>query len=184
VDEIIAGVGPRLRRIRRQRACTLEQLSAATGISVSTLSRLEAGQRKASLDLLLPISRAHRIPLDDLVGAPPVGEPPLKPVRRPDRTVVPLTRQPGRQQAVKMIFPADRCVPAPRTHAGYEWLYVLSGRGLLVLSGQEVVLSAGEVAEFDTRIPHWFGSAGDGPVEILSLFGSQGERPRVRAATR
>ena len=36
-------------------------------------------------------------------------------------------------------------------------------------------------AEFDTRVPHWFGSAGEGPVEFLSLFGPQGERMHVRA---
>ncbi|MFD2466299.1 helix-turn-helix domain-containing protein [Amycolatopsis silviterrae] len=184
MEDIIAAVGPRLRHLRRQRNCTLDELSNATGISISTLSRLESGQRKASLELLLPISRAHRIPLDELVGAPPVGPEPLKPITRSDRTVVPLTRQPGQLQSLKMIFAADRCEPAPRTHPGHEWLYVLSGRGRLVLGEHDVVLKAGEAAEFDTRIPHWFGSTGDGPVEILSLFGKQGERIRVRATPR
>ena len=41
-----------------------------------------------------------------------------------------------------------------------------------------------EVAEFDTRVPHWFGSTGDQPTEILSLFGPQGERLHVRANPR
>ena len=39
----------------------------------------------------------------------------------------------------------------------------------------------GEVAEFDTRVPHWFGSTGDVPVEVLSILGRQGERMHVRA---
>jgi hypothetical protein len=39
----------------------------------------------------------------------------------------------------------------------------------------------GEVAEFDTQVPHWFGSTGDEPAEILSLFGRHGERMHVRA---
>ncbi len=39
-------------------------------------------------------------------------------------------------------------------------------------------------AEFDTRVPHWFGSTGDGPAEILSLFGRPGERMHVRAKSR
>jgi hypothetical protein len=46
---------------------------------------------------------------------------------------------------------------------------------------QDLVLRPGEAAEFDTRVPHWFGSAGDGPVELLSLFGRQGERAHLRA---
>ncbi|HEY0496718.1 MAG TPA: XRE family transcriptional regulator [Kutzneria sp.] len=186
MEDIIAAVGPRLRRIRRERNCTLEELSAATGISASTLSRLEVGQRKASLELLLPISRAHRLPLEELVGAPPIGDPRvrMKPVKRSDRTVVPLTHEPGRLQAFKMIFGPSQCEPDLRTHEGYEWLYVLSGKGRLVLGQQDVVLKVGEVAEFDTRIPHWFGSTGDGAVEVLSLFGPQGERISVRAKPR
>jgi len=69
-DAVIAAVGPRLRALRRQRAITLTDLAETTGISVSTLSRLESGQRRATLELLLPLARAYEVPLDDLVGAP------------------------------------------------------------------------------------------------------------------
>ncbi|GAA3077897.1 XRE family transcriptional regulator [Streptomyces sp. NRRL B-1568] len=186
MEDVLAAVGPRLKSIRRRRQCTLAALSQATGISVSTLSRLESGQRKPSLELLLPIAQAHQVPLDELVGAPPVGDPRvrLKPVRHGDSTVVPLTRQPGGLQAFKMVIDTHRSTPEPRTHEGYEWLYVLSGELRLVLAGREMVLGKGEAAEFDTRLPHWFGSTGEAPVEILSLFGPQGERMHVRAKPR
>ncbi|WP_250400163.1 helix-turn-helix domain-containing protein [Streptomyces cellostaticus] len=182
-DGVLAGVGPRLRRIRREREVTLAALSEATGISVSTLSRLESGLRRPSLELLLPIARAHQVALDELVGAPPVGDPVVraKPVERNGRVFWPLTRQPGGLQAFKILEPQRRQEPDRRTHEGYEWLYVLSGRLRLVLGEHDVVLSAGEAAEFDTRVPHWFGSTGEGPVEFLSLFGPQGERMHVRA---
>lgn len=186
MEDVLAAVGPRLKRIRQQRACTLAALSETTGISVSTLSRLESGLRKPSLELLPPIAHAHQVPLDELVGAPPVGDPRvrLKPVKRRDSTVVPLTQQPGGLQAFKMIISATRNNPEPRTHEGYEWLYVLSGKLRLVLAEHDVMLKAGEAAEFDTRLPHWFGSTGQAPVEILSLFGPQGERMHVRAKPR
>ncbi|SDI75582.1 Transcriptional regulator, contains XRE-family HTH domain [Actinokineospora alba] len=186
MEEVLAAVGPRLKHIRHQRDCTLAALSEKTGISVSTLSRLESGQRKPSLELLLPIAHAHQVPLDELVGAPPVGDPRvrLKPVRHGELTVVPLTQQPGGLQAYKMVIPPRRAEPDPRTHEGYEWLYVLNGKLRLVLAEHDIVLKAGEVAEFDTRLPHWFGSTGDEPVEILSLFGPQGERMHVRASPR
>ncbi|MGW7267519.1 helix-turn-helix domain-containing protein [Streptomyces sp. NPDC054842] len=182
-DAVLAGVGPRLRRIRKERGATLAGLSEATGISVSTLSRLESGLRKPSLELLLPIARAHRVALDELVGAPPVDDPRVraKPIQRHGRTHWPLTRQPGGLQAFKVLEPDRRQEPDPRTHEGYEWLYVLSGRLRLVLGEHDVVLGPGEAAEFDTRVPHWFGSTGEGPVEFLSLFGPQGERMHVRA---
>ncbi|GAA2247835.1 MULTISPECIES: helix-turn-helix domain-containing protein [Kitasatospora] len=186
MEDVLAAVGPRLRSIRQQRGCTLATLSETTGISVSTLSRLESGQRRPSLELLLPIAQAYQVPLDELVDAPPVGDPRvrLKPVERGDSTVIPLTRQPGGPQAFKMVVGTSRSKPEPRTHEGHEWLYVLSGRLRLVLAEHDIVLKPGEAAEFDTRLPHWFGSTGEGPVEILSLFGPQGERMHVRAKPR
>jgi transcriptional regulator with XRE-family HTH domain len=176
-------VGPRLKALRALRGITLAALSESTGISKSTLSRLETGQRRASLELLLPLAQAYRVPLDDLVGAPEVGDPRvrLKASKRNGRTVMPLTRQPGGVQAWKIIVPASNSTPQPKAHEGYEWLFVLSGRMRLVLGDHDLLLGPGEVAEFDTRVPHWFGSDGTQPAEVLSLFGPQGERVHAKA---
>jgi transcriptional regulator with XRE-family HTH domain len=185
LNSVLGAVGPRLRTLRRQREATLADLSTATGISVSTLSRLESGQRRPTLELLLPLARVYGVPIDELVGAPPTGDPRvhLRPVTRNGMTMVPLTRRAGGLQAYKLIIPAARrtIVPEPQTHDGYEWIYVLSGRLRLVLGDQDLVLTPGEAAEFDTRVPHWFGSAEAAPVELLSLFGRQGERAHLRA---
>jgi transcriptional regulator with XRE-family HTH domain len=179
-------VGPRLKRLRTQRGVTLASLATTTGISKSTLSRLETGQRRPSLELLLPLAQAYHVPLDDLVGAPEVGDPRirLKPRRVKGRTVIPLTRQPGGMQAWKIVIPTSKVKPDLRAHEGYEWLYVLSGRMRLVLGDHDLVLGPGEVAEFDTQVPHWFGSNGREAAEVLSLFGRQGERMHVRATPR
>ena len=184
LETVLDAVGHRLRALRRERGATLAALSRTTGISVSTLSRLESGQRKPSLELLLPLARAYRVPLDELVGAPHSGDPRIhgKPISRRGMTIVPLSGQPGGLQAFKNIVAAGaRTEPEPRTHEGYEWLYVLTGRLRLVLGEHDVVLRSGEAAEFDTRVPHWFGNADGRPVEFLSLFGPQGERMHVRA---
>jgi len=183
---VLSEVGPRLRRVRQQRGSTLAALALATGISVSTLSRLESGLRRPSLELLLPIARSHRVPLDELVGAPPVGDPRvrLEPRRQGDMLVTPLTQQPGGLQAYKMTIPVRATPPELQTHVGYEWLYVLDGRLRLRLAQHDLVLGPGEAAEFDTRVPHAFWSAGEGPAEILSLFGQQGERMHLRVRPR
>ncbi|MET8148031.1 XRE family transcriptional regulator [Actinoplanes sp. NPDC049668] len=186
--DVLAAVGPRLRALRQERGTTLTALSETTGISVSTLSRLESGQRKATLELLLPLARAHRVPLDELVGAPHTGDPRIyaRPIRHSSgQTILPLSRGSGGLQAFKHLIPAgSRQAPDPKTHEGYEWLYVLSGRLRVVLGEHDIVLAAGEAAEFDTRVPHWFGSATGEAVEFLSIFGSQGERMHVRARPR
>ncbi len=186
ITAVLDQVGPRLKRLRQQRGVTLTALAGVTGVSKSTLSRLETGQRRASLELLLPLAQAYGVPLDDLVGAPEVGDPRirLKASRVHGRTVLPLTRQPGGVQAWKIVIPASNHQPQLKTHEGYEWLYVLSGRMRLILGDHDLVLGPGEVVEFDTRVPHWFGSTGEQPAEILSLFGPQGERAHARARAR
>src|SRR4051812_25337320 len=179
-------VAPRLRKVREQRGVTLTEVAERTGISKSTLSRLENGRRKPSLELLLPLAQTYRVPLDDLVGAPDAGDPRirLKPRRVHGRTVLPLTRHPGGVQAWKIVIPAKQSKPEPRSHDGFEWLYVLSGRMRLVLGQQDLVLEAGEAADFDTQLPHWFGSTGDAPAEVLSIFGRPGEHMHVRTTPR
>lgn len=184
LDDVLEAVGPRLRALRRQRGVTLVELSTATGISASTLSRLESGKRRPTLELLLPLARAHQVPLDELVGAPMTGDPRIhaRPFTRHGMTFIPLTRNLGGLRAYKQIIPGGpRHDLEQRTHEGYEWLYVLSGRLRLLLGEHDLVLGAGEAAEFDTHVPHAFYSAGPEPVEILSLFGLQGERMHVRA---
>jgi transcriptional regulator with XRE-family HTH domain len=178
-------IGPRLKQVRARRGVTLTAVSKATGISKSMLSRLETGQRRASLELLLPLAQTCRVPLDDLVGALEVGNSRirLKASNVNGRTVLPLTRSPGGLRAWKIIVPASSSAPAPRAHEGYGRLFVLSNRMRLVLGDHDLLIDAGEAAEFDTRVPPWFGSTGDQPVEILSMFGPQGERVRARART-
>jgi len=183
-DEAITAAGPRLRALRHRRDITLDDLSAQTGISKSTLSRLESGGRRPTLELLLPLARIYGVTLDELVGAPPTGDPRvhLQPVTRGGMTMLPLTRRAGGIQAFKIIMRADGQEPDLKTHEGYEWVYVLNGRLRMILGEHDLVLRPGEAAEFDTRTPHWFGPAEGDTVEFLSLFGKQGERAHLRAA--
>lgn len=178
-------LGPRLRQLRGDRNLTLAELAEETGISASTLSRLESGRRRPTLEQLLPLARAYHLTLDDLVDAPPTGDPRvhLRPIRNEDgSTIIPLTRHAGGIQAYKFVLRPRRAEPDLRAHDGYDWVYVLSGRLRLVLGDRDLVLEPGEVAEFDTRTPHWFGATATGPVEFLSLIGPHGERAHVRAA--
>jgi transcriptional regulator with XRE-family HTH domain len=185
---VLAAVGPRLRALRKQRGATLEQLAERTGISASTLSRLESGQRRPTLELLLPLAQAHRVPLDELVGAPATGDPRIhpRPVNRNGTTWLPLTRNPGGLNVFKQIVPVNPHPPQrleQRVHEGYEWLYVITGRLRLALGQQDFVLTAGEAAEFDTRVPHGYANVARKPLELLIIFGPQGQRVHLRART-
>jgi transcriptional regulator with XRE-family HTH domain len=184
LDALLDAVGPRLRELRKRRNLTLTEVSDRTGTSVSTLSRLESGLRRPTLELLVPLAQTYRVPLDELVGAPASGDPRIhpRPIRRHGMIHVPLTGDGAPVQAFKMILPgrtADAPVPQ-RAHGGYEWFYVLAGSLELRLGDTVTILDAGDAAEFDTRTPHGTASATAEPVELLGLFSPQGERIHIR----
>jgi transcriptional regulator with XRE-family HTH domain len=182
--DVLAGVGLRLKALRHARRATLAELAEQTGLTPSTLSRLENGRLRPTLEQLLPLARAHGVTLDELVDAPLTGDPRvhMQPVQRYGLTFVPLTRRAGGIQAFKVIHPpapAD-LTPSPRGHEGYEWFYVMTGHVRLLLGDRDLRLGPGEAAEFDTRVPHWIGNtASDRPAELLMLFGAQGERAHL-----
>ncbi|MEL4317490.1 helix-turn-helix transcriptional regulator [Leifsonia sp. YIM 134122] len=180
-----ARVGDRLRAIRESRGLTLRDVEEVSGISISTLSRLEAGTRRAQLDLLMPLAQLYRLTLDDLVGAPAMGDARIHPRPRVSNGVVtvPLSGGTGSWEAFKQVHP-----PAPDkairqwVHPGWDWLYVISGRLKLLLADDELILEPGEAAEFDTHVPHGFGNPGLAVLEVLCLFNPDGARLHTRAS--
>lgn len=174
---VLREVGPRLRAARLKQDLTLDALAERTGISPSTLSRLESGKRAPNLELLLPVTRALRIGLDDLM----MWNAPDPRVRARTRTFGPITveylsPENAPIHALRMTFlPTDEPVRT-RSHDGYEWFYVLRGQARVILGDREVVIAAGQAAEFDTRIPHAVTPVGAEPVELIAIFNRRGDR--------
>jgi transcriptional regulator with XRE-family HTH domain len=177
-DELVRA---RLRALRLERGLSQEEVAERAGMAASTLSRLESGSRRLALDHLTPLAGALGVEVGDLL-APATRDPR---VRERSRTVDGIViRQlsrhaPGGLVVAHMAFPAGHTTPDPRTHEGHEWLYVISGRLRLVLGDDDLVLGAGEAAEFSTWTPHWMGAV-DGPAQALAIFGPQGERVHLR----
>jgi transcriptional regulator with XRE-family HTH domain len=183
-DGVEGRVRTRLRALRRERGLTLAEVAAAAGMDASTLSRLESGARRLTLDHLPPLARALGVRADDLLAAPPAEDPRVRPRARTSdgMTFWPLNQHPesSGHHAFKIRLASSRRRPTLRTHEGHEWLYVLSGRLRLVLGDQDFVLSPGEAAEFSTWTPHWIGVV-DEPAEIIATFGPHGERVHLLA---
>ena len=183
-----ARIGARLRATRSERDLTLAELAASTGISASTISRLESGGRQPNLDLLIPLARALELSLDELVSDEvPDPRVPTRRSRTDGRVMYSLSKETSPNQAVRMVIPSTDGVPAEppalKVHEGFEWVYVLSGRLRLMLGEHDLVLRPGEAAEFATRVPHWLGSADGEEVELMCIFNRDGERIHVRAQT-
>ena len=173
----LAQVGPRLRAARQERGWTLEELAGRASMSPSTLSRLESGKRQASLELLVPLTRQLGIGIDDLIVAEMPDPRVRRPVERRDGLViVPLAPERSPIQTYKITYPPVDPPTRLRTHNGFEWVYVVTGRLRLQLADDLLVLTRGEAAEFDTRLPHALSGAGPNGAQVISIFNESGAR--------
>src|SRR5690606_7352567 len=124
-----------------------------------------SGKRQASLELLLPLTRQLGVRIDDLVR-PESPDPRVRraAIRRDGLTIAPLAPEGSPIHTYRITYPPVDALPDLRVHDGYEWLYVLSGRLRLRLGDQDLSLTRGEAAEFDTRTPHSISAAGSRPA--------------------
>jgi transcriptional regulator with XRE-family HTH domain len=162
---------------------SLEEVGKRAGMAASTVSRLESGKRRLTLDHLPALARALGTTVEALLAPTEGGDPRVRgrAFTRFGIKFIPLTRAGtgNGMHAYKLIYPAKPRDPTPTVHDGHEWIYVLSGRLRLVLGEEDFVLEPGEAAEFSSRVPHWLGAVEDA-AEALAIFGPQGERIHVR----
>jgi transcriptional regulator with XRE-family HTH domain len=173
----------RLRALRTERSWTLDELARRSGVNASTISRMETGRRRIALDHLAALAGALGTSVDDLLRASDEDV-----VIRPERasfagaTTWLLTGRADDDRVVaKVRYAASRTRPEPQVHPGREWIYVLEGTLRLVLGERELLIHAGQAAQFSTAEPHWHGAHG-GPVEALLIFDRHGEQAHVRRA--
>jgi transcriptional regulator with XRE-family HTH domain len=186
-SDVEALVRSRLRSLRHTLGLSLEELGVRTNLSPSTISRVETGKRTISLDVLLPLARALQVDLDELLDVHSDDDVVIRPTanRSGTRTTWTLNRPTGKTLASKVRLLPSRRRPEQRVHPGHDWLFVLQGRIRLSLGDRDIVVEAGEAAEFATMTPHALSAIGQ-PAEVIMIFDRDGQRahdhPTKRAA--
>jgi len=186
-DDALDGlVRKRIRGLRAALGWSLDDLAARCFLSPSTLSRIETGHRRISLDQLSSIARSLGTTLDQLVESGADDDVVIRPQRDAARgtTTWMLTREGGPHGVtvakMRLTRPEPRRSPETlKVHPGRDWLTVLSGTLVLLLGERTILVETGQAAEFSTMIPHAFGARG-GPAEILGIFDRDGQRTHLR----
>ena len=185
-DDLDGLVRQRIRGLRVARGWSLDDLAARCYLSPSTLSRIETGHRRISLDQLSAIARALGTTLDQLVESVDDDDVVIRPHRDVVRGVTTwmLSREPGPHGVTVAKMRITRPEPRRdtvqlRVHPGKDWFTVLAGTLALRLGERTIMVEAGQAAEFSTMIPHAFGAHG-GPAEILCIFDHDGQRTHLR----
>ena len=179
LHEIEQVVRTRLRTLRNSLGLSLDELAERANLSASTISRIETGKRTISLDVLLPLAGALQVGLDALLDVTDDADVVIRPApsRSGNRTTWMLGRATGNTIALKVrVEPGE--IPEQRVHPGHDWFFVIHGRIRLQLGEREVLVEAGEAAEFATMTPHAF-TAVDGPAELIMILDREGQRAHV-----
>jgi len=183
-NEIERTVRTRLRSLRTSLGLSLDDLAERANLSPSTISRVETGKRTISLDILLPLAAALQVPLDALLDVRSDDDVVIRPTPSTSgtRTTWMLSRPTGGTIAVKMRLQPTRRKTEQRVHPGHDWFFVTEGRVGLSLGDREIIVEAGEAAEFATMTPHAF-AAVDGPAELIMIFDRDGQGAHVHQET-
>lgn len=183
-DTIEELVRTRLRSLRNALGLSLNDLAARTRLSPSTISRIETGKRAISLDVLQPLAAALHVSVDALLETSGDEDVVIRPSpsHAGGRTTWMLSRSTGSTLAVKIRLDPTTRKLEQQVHPGHDWFFVLDGRVRLLLGEREIIVEAGQAAEFSTMTPHAC-QAVDGPAELIMIFDRDGQRAHVHQET-
>lgn len=162
-------LGPRIRRRRRQLAMTLQQLGAASGVSVGYLSQVERDNATPTLGTLLQIAEALSVPVDYFVATPHRADAMTRGDDRPkfsvDGTSVIYERIgaefPGHELSSYILNVPPRYTSEIVSHEGEEIIFILEGAITQVIDGKEYPMKAGDSLHYLGSHPHGWSNPTD-----------------------
>ncbi len=189
VERSITELGYRLGSIREGRGWTLDELAERSGISKPQLSRLESGERRPSLAALLSLSKAYGVAVGAFFCAPDTAAD-IQVVRAEKglpqeangQTYWPLSTGASRfnLQPIRVVVSPGRTEVDRYSHEGEEWLFVLSGGLRVTVGARTEILSAGDSAHFDSRLPHRLDAMNNVDAELIVVACPLEARPFAR----
>lgn len=177
-------LGQMLSRMRFENRWTLAEVSRRTGVSISSLSKIENNQSSPAYSVLVRLSEGLGIDFADLIGTPThTFATAARVITRADcgtkyATKMGLYEALAPDLAEKSMQPmvidipvrSANARPVRSAHKGEEFVYVLEGEVTFHMEPfAPVILSRGDTVYFDASAEHGFSSNTDRHSRILSV---------------
>ena len=185
--------GVRLKELRLKKGWTLQDLADQSGLSKTFVSRLETGDRQASIAAVLTLARIFGVSLASMFESQLETEPCIL-VRRAEAvaksanglTYTPLSSAERffNLQPIRISISASRKGNEHFHHDGEEWIYLLSGRLTLSLAGKTYELEPGDAAHFDSKLPHRLIARGSQEAEVILVASPLSDAGRAPAPSK
>jgi transcriptional regulator with XRE-family HTH domain len=180
-----AGIGTKIRQLRKKRQYTLQDLAGKTGLSKEDLSLIERGEGEPPVAALMKISSALEVSISFLIQEGEL-EQDVAVTRVEEREQ--FTHRPhhgrsgpGYQYQSLEIHKADKTMqPLMVTydlmaredmqfysHDGEECVYVMEGEVEFRTPDRRTTLKPGDCLYFNCQVPHAFRSLGQAPATAL-----------------
>ena len=174
-------LGRRLRAARKQFGWTLAQLSARSGVSITTISRAERGQLALGYENFAALGQALQMDMGSMFSGAGVV------YRGLSFSYEFLgTRAVGKQMNPVRGTVHARAVNGPEDyarHSGEEFVYVLSGVIEVHFDdGNKVRLARGDSLYFDSRIGHAYISVSRQLAKVIGVITSESSHMRSARA--
>jgi AcrR family transcriptional regulator len=173
------GLGRQLRAVRRRLGYSLADVSAATGLSMSWLSRVELGRIDISFNRLIALTGHYGVSVADLVG--PTEPPGPHIVRRTEWRPI-MSAPEGFEVIMLAAGRHGRMLPTITSYRpgvpredfvatrGEEFMLVLEGSVLLEFDdGPSHSLGRGDSAYYAGMLPHRLTAAGQTQAVVLAV---------------
>lgn len=185
-DELASlDLGNQIRKLRKKRGLTLQELSGLTGLSKPNLSQIENNIVTPPVATLLKISSALGVQIGHFFQTTSL-ESNIVVVRREDRYGIargphishigyqyePLAYPKVEKSMEPFIVRMEEREPDDMTfnnHRGEEFLFVLDGKLEFICGETTVILKQGDSLYFDSGIPHGYRGV-DGPATTLVVI--------------
>ena len=164
MNQTLAAIGVRIRGARIARSMTLQALADISGLSPSMLSLVERGRASPSIGSLIVIASALGIAMSDLIvddsstAQYAVVRPADQRVIETAQHVVRRLLREDRARAVSVAIneyaPKTGSAPAPLSHAGFEYGFVLEGELTVEIDGNTHHLEKGDLISYSSRRQH------------------------------
>jgi transcriptional regulator with XRE-family HTH domain len=162
-------VGERLRARRGELGWTLADTARAADVSVSYLSSIEKGNNLPSLPILVRVSRALDVSLNELLRDVGAGQEPTRgrlALDRPGRTT--LSGRDLQLAVVSVVAAAGDAGPCPVPLGRADvFVYVLEGTLDVTVDGEEHRLRAGDSLDAESPLEVAYASAAGEPSAAI-----------------
>ena len=180
IEEVVDGIGLKVRQLRRQRNLSLQQLAERSGVSAAAIHKIERNGMVPTVATLMKLAAAFNRSVSYFVEEEPIRSAVM--VRAGEGKSV-FTSKRGIELksvsgpygpffmagALAAVRPLAESGSRPMQHPGEELVYLLEGSLTFVVDGEEFALQPGDALHFRTDHPHRWSNPSDEPARAMWL---------------